>query len=188
MCHFPDTNRYLWVSLHRHRVSIFSANVDFILQHRAWNHSICCVMAGYTWPRKDNPWKAAPKQPNDWKCLMDLRYCCCHLRLFVTNEIITPGVGERNITWHHQTWSLIVDHEHDLWRWGENHLLVELNVIAESLRAGWLKPGSVTLFLLWLLWPNMSQLHRGLKHTLSNWTLPTIYDMWMKAARLLQFL
>lgn len=49
-------------------------------------------------------------------------------------EIITPGVGERNITWHHQTWSLIVDHEHDLWRWGENHLLVELNVIAESLR------------------------------------------------------
>lgn len=73
------------------------------------------------------------RHPSDWKYFMDLFYCCCHLRLFVTNEIITPGSGWGK---HYMTSSAVrlwkglsflvfdtVDHKHHLWHSGWNLII-----------------------------------------------------------------
>lgn len=73
------------------------------------------------------------RHPSDWKYFMDLFYCCCHLRLFVTDEIITPGSGWGK---HYMTSSAVrpwnglpflvfdtVDHKHHLWHSGWNLII-----------------------------------------------------------------
>lgn len=74
------------------------------------------------------------RHPSDWKYFMDLFYCCCHLRLFVTDEIITPGSGWGK---HYMTssaarpWNGLpflvfdtVDHKHHLWHSGWNLIII----------------------------------------------------------------